>query len=353
MVPSCLHALRIALISACAVMSLSCQTVLWLMLMIFPSLTILAPKGACPFVIPSCAFLTVFFMKSMVKAHTATFIKIAFFKSNMRIVNRVVAKDGTQKFLVRLADTRCVECVLIFHKTTVCACISSQVGCAMKCTFCATGKMGFTRNLSSEEIVGQLDLMQDSVGQQITNVVFMGMGEPLMNYDSVVAAVNEFRRRGISWRKITVSTVGLPDKIRRLSTDTQCLLALSLHAPTDGLRSSLVPVNARYPIRGLIDACVKHPAKHNLPVMIEYVMLKDVNDKIVHARQLAEVLRPLAHVMINLIPYNDTGAYECSDESTMREFKKCLIGQGYKTIIRTTKGQDSSAACGMLAVKVI
>lgn len=270
----------------------------------------------------------------------------------MNIARHVVAKDGTRKFLLRLGDGKFIESVLIFHKNTVCACISSQVGCALKCTFCATGKMGFTRNLTAEEVVGQFDLMQNAIDEPITNIVFMGMGEPLMNYENVVAAVNEFRRRGMSWRKITVSTVGLPDKIRRLSQDTQCLLALSLHAPNDVLRSSLVPVNTRYPIRELIDACAQHPVKHNLPLMIEYVMLKDVNDQLVHAKELARVLQPLEHVMINLIPYNDTGDYERPDSGTLQAFKQCLVDREYKTIIRTTKGQDSSAACGMLAVKI-
>jgi len=176
----------------------------------------------------------------------------------MKIASEVKAQDGTRKFLIELDDSKRIEAVLIHHRRTLCACLSSQVGCAMKCTFCATGKMGFTRNLKSDEIVGQLDLMQSVSEQKITNVVFMGMGEPLHNYKEVVVAVNEFRRRQMGWQKITVSTVGLPDKIRMLGKDTQCMLALSLHAPNDELRSKLVPLNNRFPIQDILDACKEY-----------------------------------------------------------------------------------------------
>src|SRR3972149_5360049 len=151
----------------------------------------------------------------------------------MRIASEVKAADGTRKFLIELADGKRVESVLIHHKRTLCACISSQVGCAMKCSFCATGMMGFTRHLSKDEIVGQLSLMQSVSEQKITNIVFMGMGEPLHNYDNVVGAVNEFRKQGMSWQKITVSTVGLPDKIRQLGKDTRRDLDLSLYDTAD------------------------------------------------------------------------------------------------------------------------
>jgi len=268
----------------------------------------------------------------------------------MHIASKVVAPDGTQKFLFKLDDGRFVEGVLIFHKRTVCACISSQVGCAMKCSFCATGKMGFTRHLSAGEIVEQFDLM--NAEHEITNVVFMGMGEPLHNYDNVVAAVNALRQKGLSWRKITVSTVGLPDKIRQLSKDTQCMLALSLHAPNDELRESIVPTGMRYKIEDLLDACKTHPTKHNAPLMIEYVLLAGINDKQEHARELTERLRDLPNVMINLIPFNAVEGidYERPSEESAESFKKVLVDAGYKTIIRTTKGLEAKAACGMLAI---
>lgn len=267
----------------------------------------------------------------------------------MKVVSRMVAPDGTKKFLFELADGKRVEGVLIFHKRTVCACISSQVGCAMKCSFCATGKMGFSRNLSSEEILGQFDVMNEE--DAITNVVFMGMGEPLMNYGAVVGTVNELRRRGLSWRKVTVSTVGIPDKMRRLSKDAQCMLAVSLHAPNDELRQKIVPTGTRYRVGDIIAAAKEHPSRQNAPVMIEYVLLAGVNDQPHHARELAGVLRELPHVMINLIPYNPVAgiAYKRPDDATVQRFKQLLIDDGYKTIVRTTKGLEAKAACGMLA----
>jgi 23S rRNA (adenine2503-C2)-methyltransferase len=271
----------------------------------------------------------------------------------MRIASEVKAADGTRKFLIELDDGKTVESVLIHHKRTVCACISSQVGCAMKCAFCATGLMGFTRHLTKEEIVSQLSLMQSVSEKKITNIVFMGMGEPLHNYDNVVSAVNEFRKQGMSWQKITVSTVGLPDRIRQLGKDTQCKLALSLHAPNDELRNKIVPVNSRYPIKEILDACKEFPFTKRGPLMIEYVMLSGVNDKLEHARELAELLKSFKYVVINLIQYNPVVgiSFIRPSKETADAFKQALIDWGYKTIIRTTKGLDSSAACGMLNTK--
>jgi 23S rRNA (adenine2503-C2)-methyltransferase len=273
----------------------------------------------------------------------------------MRIESEVKSKDGTRKFLVELADGKKVESVLIPHKRTLCACISSQVGCAMKCSFCATGLMGFTRHLTAEEIVGQLSLMQSVSEQKITNIVFMGMGEPLHNYENVLVAVNEFRRQAYSWQKITVSTVGIPDKIRQLGKDTQCQLALSLHAPNDELRSRIVPLNSRYPIKEVIDACKEFPFTKRGPLMIEYVLLSGVNDNLEHAKELAELLRPFGHIVINLIQYNPVEgiSFARPSEQSSKAFKQALIDAGYKTIIRTTKGIDKNAACGMLSTKPI
>lgn len=269
----------------------------------------------------------------------------------MRIASEITASDGTRKFLIELDDGKRVESVLIFHKRTLCACISSQVGCAMKCSFCATGRMGFSRNLSFEEIIGQFDLMQSVCDRKITNVVFMGMGEPLHNYSNVVATVNELRKRGMSWQKITVSTVGIPDKIRLLGKDTQCKIALSLHAPSDEVRSSIVPVNSKYSVKDILDACEEFPLSKRNPLMIEYVLLKGVNDSLDSAKQLADVLRRFKHVVINLIPYNPVAGInlERPSDSVALAFKQKMIDEGYKTIIRTTKGLDSNAACGMLS----
>ncbi|MBI4145781.1 23S rRNA (adenine(2503)-C(2))-methyltransferase RlmN [Candidatus Woesearchaeota archaeon] len=270
----------------------------------------------------------------------------------MRIAACVTALDGTEKFLIGLADGKKVESVLIRHKRTVCACLSSQVGCAMKCAFCATGLMGFQRNLSVEEIVGQFDLME-SVGVKITNVVFMGMGEPLHNYDSVVGAVNLLRKKGLSWQKITVSTVGLPDGIRALGRDVQCRIAWSLHAPNDVLRSKLVPVNSRFPIQDVVMALLDFPARRKNEVMIEYVLLDGVNDSLEHAKELAVLLKQLPFVVVNLIPYNSVAGIEFRRPSQEKcvAFKQALIDAGFKTIVRTTKGLDADAACGMLSTR--
>lgn len=269
----------------------------------------------------------------------------------MKIASETVAADGTRKFLIELDDGKKVESVLIPHKRTLCACISSQVGCAMKCAFCATGKMGFVRNMSADEIFGQFQLMQSVSEQKISNVVFMGMGEPLHNYDNVLASVKKLREAGLSWQKITVSTVGIPDRIVQLGKDTKCQLALSLHAPNDALRTKIVPINAKYSIKDILDACKQFPFTRHGPLMIEYVLLAGVNDSIDCAKELADVLRDFKHVMINLIPYNPVSGIEFvrPAKETAELFKKTLIDLGYKTIIRTTKGLDANAACGMLA----
>src|SRR3989344_177004 len=269
----------------------------------------------------------------------------------MNIADQITAADGTEKFLIGLADGKKVESVLIKHKRTVCACVSSQVGCAMKCSFCATGLMGFSRNLTSEEIIGQFELMGGI--KRITNVVFMGRGEPLHNYENVVAAVNELRTKGLSWQKITVSTVGIPDKIRQLGKDTQCQLAFSLHAPNDELRNKLVPLNNRYPLVEILAACKAFPLSRKGPLMIEYVLLAGVNDSFEHAKEMAQLLRQIPFVLINLIPCTPVAglSFQRPSPETALAFKNVLIAAGYKTIIRTTKGQDSDAACGMLSIK--
>ena len=214
--------------------------------------------------------------------------------------------------------------------------------------------MGFSRNLSAEEITGQLSLMQSVSEQKISNIVFMGMGEPLHNYNNVVKSVNEFRKQGMSWQKITVSTVGLPDKIKQLGKDTQCQLALSLHAPNDELRSKIVPLNNRYPMREILDACKEFPFSKHGPLMIEYVLLSGVNDKTEHAKELAELLKDFKHRVINLIPYNPVAgiSFVRPSEDSSKAFKQTLIDAGYKTIIRTTKGIDKNAACGMLSTRI-
>lgn len=264
----------------------------------------------------------------------------------MRVVRLHEAEDGTKKFLIALDAGLLIESVLIFHKRTVCACISTQVGCAMNCSFCATGRMGFSRNLSTEEILKQIDFMQ--IHGDITNIVFMGMGEPLMNIDNVINSIRLLKESSFSWKKITVSTVGLKN-ISRLMEE-KCRIALSLHAPNNKLRSSLVPANKIFSLDNILKELSEFGFSKQNPLMIEYVMLKDVNDSISHADELVNLLTAFRHVLINLIPYNqiDGFKYRCSAYEDMVAFKDRLLEAGLKTIIRTTKGLDSAAACGML-----
>jgi len=195
-------------------------------------------------------------------------------------------------------------------------------------------------------------LMQSVSEQKITNVVFMGMGEPLLNYDAVVFAVNKLRERALKWARITVSTVGIPDKIRQLGKDTQCQLAISLHAPNDNIRNKLVPINQRYPIKEVLSACKEFPFSRHGPLMIEYILIDGINDKLEHAKELAELLRPFKYIVINLILCNPV-VFSPPSAEIAKTFKQALIDAGYKTIIRTTKGVDIGAACGMLATKKI
>ena len=271
----------------------------------------------------------------------------------MNITSKLTSSDGTSKFLIELDDGQQIESVLLFHKRTITACISSQAGCAMNCSFCATGKMGFVRNLADEEILNQLTLMQSKYDKKITNIVFMGMGEPLHNYENVISAVNQMRKNAWSWEKITISTVGIPNKIKLLGKDTQCKLAVSLHAPNDLLRNQIIPLNKQYNIADILSACNEFPLSKRNPLMIEYILMKDFNDRAEHAVELCRLLSNTKHITINLIPYNPIPSlcYQRPDEKTAFAFKQQLIDAGYKTIVRTTKGLETSAACGMLATK--
>jgi 23S rRNA (adenine2503-C2)-methyltransferase len=265
--------------------------------------------------------------------------------------------EQTTKALFRLADGKEVEAVLMEHygnRTTVC--ISSQAGCAFACSFCATGQGGFNRNLSAGEIFDQAWYFARSLaqrGKRITNVVFMGMGEPFHNYDAVmdaVALLNDPRGFGLGHRHITVSTVGLVDKIDRFAGEhVQVNLAISLHAPTDELRSRLMPVNKRFPIAELMAACERYVSRTNRKVFFEYVMLGGVNDDDCCARALAQLMRGrLYHV--NLIPYNATpdGAFAATTESRIWQFAKILDQAGVPVTVRQNMGRDIAAACGQL-----
>jgi 23S rRNA (adenine2503-C2)-methyltransferase len=277
------------------------------------------------------------------------------------IVSRRESRDGTVKWAVRVANGNLVETVLIPERGRNTLCVSSQVGCMLDCSFCSTGKQGFNGNLSTAEIVGQVWLAQRELaarGEAVTNVVLMGMGEPLLNFDNVVAATGlmmDDLAFGISKRRVTVSTAGVVPAIHRLAEVSDVSLAISLHAPDDALRDQLVPINRKYPIRELLEACRRYVGGlgERRSLTIEYTMLKGVNDSLAQARALAALLRDV-RCKINLIPFNPFPAsgYERPDMASVRAFQTSLMEAGYATMLRTTRGDDIDAACGQLVGRV-
>lgn len=281
------------------------------------------------------------------------------------IVSDHVSNDGTRKWLIRVDATNCVETVFIPEADRGTLCISSQVGCMLNCTFCSTAQQGFNRNLGIAEIIGQVwiaarALNHSPVDRKITNVVLMGMGEPLLNFDNVVSAITLMREDfayGLSKRRITLSTAGVVPGIDALRQVTDVALAVSLHAPDDELRNQLVPLNKKYPISELLDACrryVDHGSRSNDRITFEYVMLDGVNDTPQHARALAKLLRDVPS-KINLIPFNPfpQTKYARSPQDAIDRFHEILTQAGYVTITRRTRGGDIDAACGQLAGKVM
>lgn len=279
------------------------------------------------------------------------------FSSVEPIVVQRSSDAQTTKGLFRLHDGNEVEAVLMEHhgdRTTVC--ISSQAGCAFACAFCSTGQAGFTRNLTAREIFDQARYFARELaarGKRITNVVFMGMGEPFHNYDAVmdaVALLNDPQSLGLGHRHITISTVGLVERIDRFAAEgLQVNLAISLHAPNDRVRGSIMPVNRRYSIEELMAACARYVANTNRKVFFEYVMLEGVNDTSECARELAELMRgKLYHV--NLIPYNTTpdGAFTGTSDERIWAFAAVLNKAGVPATVRKNMGRDIAAACGQL-----
>jgi len=270
-----------------------------------------------------------------------------------------IGEDGTRKWLLRIDDQNAVEMVFIPESDRGTLCISSQVGCALNCSFCATGRQGFNRNLDAGEIIGQLwianRLLTLAYGTSpISNVVMMGMGEPLLNFDNVVSAMrvmlDDFSF-GLSRRRITLSTAGVVPQIDRLGRECPVSLAVSLHAPTDALRNHLVPLNRKYPIHTLLDACRRYVAgEPRRKVTFEYTLLAGVNDSPAQARQLRRLLAG-APAKVNLIPYNPVRGitYQRSDQKTIDQFRAILLAGGIMTITRKTRGEDIEAACGQLA----
>lgn len=277
-----------------------------------------------------------------------------------------VSADGTRKWLMAVPGGSSIETVFILEKKRGTLCISSQVGCTLNCSFCSTGKQGFQRNLSVAEIIGQLWLARDRLRTvtdsplctEITNVVMMGMGEPLLNFEAVASALSIMRDEfgyGLPRRRVTVSTSGVVPAMYRLAEECDVSMAVSLHAPTDELRDILVPINKKYPLKELLAAC-KHyvAANHRYFITMEYVMLKGVNDSVAHAKKLATLLNNVP-CKINLIPFNPfpNSGYETSDEDTIYDFWKVLSERDYVCTTRKTRGDAIDAACGQLVGQVL
>lgn len=273
------------------------------------------------------------------------------------------ATDGCIKFGFQLVDGHIIESVLIPEPDRNTLCISSQVGCAMGCSFCLTGTMGFLRNLTSAEIVNQicsvrdyLLVQKDRIGpDRITNVVYMGMGEPLNNLDNVLASlsiITEQKGLDLAARKITVSTCGIVPQMSIMGEKSTVNLAISLHSVNDTVRSKLMPVNKRYPVAVLLEACRNFPMPKRKRIMFEYTLLKDINDSDDDARELAAKLRGIP-CKINLLPYNDSPGlgYQGSPRERLLQFQNILIEAHYTVFIRNSRGLDISAACGQLATR--
>ncbi len=282
------------------------------------------------------------------------------------VVSQDISSDGTRKWVVRVASGSCVETVYIPQGGRGTLCVSSQAGCALDCSFCSTGKQGFNSDLTSAEIIGQVWIANKSFGtvpakidRAITNVVMMGMGEPLLNFDNVVDAMQimmDDLGYGISKRKVTLSTSGVAPMIDRLAEVIDVSLALSLHAPNDELRNQLVPINRKYPLAVVLDACKRYISRlgEKRVLTVEYTLLKDVNDQPEHAAQMIALLKDFP-CKINLIPFNPFpfSGYERPSNNAIRRFQDQLHQAGHNVTVRTTRGEDIDAACGQLVGQVM
>jgi 23S rRNA (adenine2503-C2)-methyltransferase len=281
------------------------------------------------------------------------------------IIYHNISKDGTKKWVMRLDGGNSVETVLIPEGNRGTLCVSSQVGCSLDCSFCSTGKQGFNRNLSAAEIIGQVWVALRSFGEYdpsrekpITNVVMMGMGEPLLNFDNVVDAMSLMMDDfgyGISKRRLTLSTAGVVPAIDKLGDLTDVSLAISLHAPDDALRNILVPINKKYPIAELLAACHRYLGKlsDRRKITVEYTLIKGVNDQPEQARALAQLLKGIP-CKINLIPFNPfpSSDYQRPSKAAIEQFQHILGYAGHVATVRTTRGDDIDAACGQLVGRV-
>lgn len=282
----------------------------------------------------------------------------------MEIALDTTAKDGTRKWLLRLADGNCIETVFIPEDDRGTLCVSSQVGCVVNCSFCSTAQQGFSRNLTVAEIIGQVWLAVRLLAEDgkkhdhtVSNIVMMGMGEPLLNFDNVVKAMDimlDDYAYGLSKRRVTLSTSGIVPALERLAEVSDVALAVSLHAPNNALRNTLVPINKKYPLEALLPVCKAYfKDEPRRRVTMEYVMLDGINDQPEHAKQLIEILRDIP-AKVNLIPFNPfpMARYKRSSMTTINRFRDILMAAGINTITRKTRGDDIDAACGQLVGRV-
>ncbi|MBP9722523.1 MAG: 23S rRNA (adenine(2503)-C(2))-methyltransferase RlmN [Gammaproteobacteria bacterium] len=285
-----------------------------------------------------------------------------------KVVLRKQAPDQTIKYLIELSPGNCIETVYIPEATRATLCVSSQIGCALNCTFCSTAQQGFNRNLSCAEIISQLWIVYHDINKlnenleiqpedelsQVTNVVFMGMGEPLLNYENVLKASDlmlDDNAYGLSKYRVTLSTSGVVPMLDRLKQDSPMALAVSLHAPNNELRNTLVPINKKYPIEQLLAACKNYfDGQNKRKVTFEYVMLDGINDTPKHARELIRILEGIP-AKVNLIPFNPFPRtnYKCSGSDVISKFHDIMNKSGIVTTVRKTRGNDIDAACGQLA----
>jgi len=271
--------------------------------------------------------------------------------SRSRTAAESAAPDDTRKLLLELADGERIESVLLPYPDRLTVCISTQVGCAADCAFCASGELGVVRNLTAGEIIDQVLTLQARAGARVTNVVYMGVGEPLLNYGNVVRSIRLLNEEvGVSARRITVSTVGITPRILRLAKEKlQITLAVSLHAPEDELRRNLMPVTGKYPLRGLLDACRAYSDATGRRVTMEYLLLAGANDTVPHARRAAALLRGML-CNVNLIPYNPVrgAGFRRPKAAVVDAFRKTLEDAGIAVTQRFERGHSVMAACGQL-----
>ena len=283
-------------------------------------------------------------------------LSLHFTITRLQKIHVETSRDGARKYLFKLRDGNHIESVLIPERNHYTLCISSQVGCAHGCRFCRTAQRGFIRNLTRGEIIAQVrDVLNDlDDAKRLSNIVFMGMGEPLANYDNLIGAIETITDSDadlkFSNRRITVSTAGLAPKLSKLGRDTRVNLAISLNATDNKTRDMIMPINRKYPIEKLIEACRLYPLEPGRRITFEYVLIKGVNDSIEDAERLVSLLKPIKS-KINLIPFNEHEGSEFlrPEDSVINRFQEILIQNHFTAIIRHSKGEDISAACGQLS----